>query len=52
MSDTLVFIVRPFATKNGIDFDRVEKELIRPALIQAKFWGGTTATFIQQGKHP
>lgn len=49
MSDTLVFIVRPFATQKGIDFDRVEKELIRPALIQAEFWGGTTATFIQQG---
>ena len=49
MSDTHVFIVRPFGTKNGIDFDRVENELIRPALDQAGFWGGTTATFIQQG---
>jgi len=27
-----VFIVRPFGIKEGIDFDRVEAELIRPAL--------------------
>src|SRR3954464_3329391 len=26
------FIVRPFQTKRGIDFDRVEAELIAPAL--------------------
>ncbi|MGD2188057.1 MAG: hypothetical protein PVI71_18145 [Desulfobacterales bacterium] len=44
-----VFIVRPFGTKNGIDFDRVERELIRPALRQLKFSGGTTVEFIQQG---
>ena len=43
------FIVRPFGTKNGIDFDRVEKELIRPALDQLNFSGGTTVEFIQQG---
>jgi len=49
MSATYVFIVRPFGTKKGIDFDRVEKELIRPALDEAGFWGGTTTTFIQQG---
>jgi hypothetical protein len=44
-----VFIVRPFGTKNGIDFERVEKELIRPAMGQAGLTGGTTGEFIQQG---
>lgn len=44
-----VFIVRPFGTKIGIDFDRVEAELIRPAIEQAGFTGGTTGQFIQQG---
>lgn len=43
------FIVRPFGTKNGIDFDCVERDLIRPAIEQAGFSGGTTAEFIQQG---
>lgn len=44
-----VFIVRPFGVKSGIDFDRVEKELIRPAMEQAGLAGGTTGEFIQQG---
>ena len=44
-----VFIVRPFGTKNEIDFDRVEKDLIRPAMGQAGLTGGTTGEFIQQG---
>ena len=44
-----VFIVRPFGVKSGIDFDRVEKELIRPAMEQARLTGGTTGEFIQQG---
>jgi len=44
-----VFIVRPFGTKSGIDFDRVETELIRPAIEQAGLTGGTTGQFIQQG---
>ena len=44
-----VFVVRPFGTKNGIDFDRVEKDLIRPAMGQAGLTGGTTGEFIQQG---
>lgn len=44
-----VFIVRPFGIKNGIDFNRVEAELIQPA-IQAVGWvGGTTGEIIQQG---
>jgi len=37
-----VFIVRPFGTKEGIDFDRIETELIRPAMDQAGLTGGTT----------
>ena len=43
------FIIRPFGTKNGIDFDRVDEELIRPALKAAGFSGGTTGELIQQG---
>ena len=43
------FIIRPFGVKNGIDFDRVEQELIGPALKAAGFFGGTTGEFIQQG---
>jgi hypothetical protein len=46
---TNVFIIRPFGTKSGIDFDRVEKELIRPAMGKASLTGGTTGEFIQQG---
>jgi hypothetical protein len=44
-----VFIVRPFGIKNGIDFDRVESELIRPAMAAAGLTGGTTGEFIEQG---
>jgi hypothetical protein len=44
-----VFIVRPFGIKSGIDFDRVENELIRPAMERAGLSGGTTAEFLQQG---
>ena len=44
-----LFIVRPFGMKSGIDFDRVEKELLRPAMELAGLTGGTTGEFIQQG---
>ena len=44
-----IFIVRPFGTKNGIDFDRVEKDLIRPAMDKVGLTGGTTGEFIEQG---
>src|SRR5437773_3690289 len=44
-----VFIVRPFGAKSGIDFDRIETDLIRPAMEQAGLTGGTTGEFIQQG---
>ena len=44
-----VFIVRPFGKKGGVDFDRIENELIRPAMQQAGLTGGTTGEFLQQG---
>ncbi len=43
------FIIRPFGKKDGIDFDRVEIELIRPALIKLNYSGGTTGEIIKQG---
>lgn len=49
------FFVRPFGTKEGIDFDDVERLLIRPALMRLRneheisIDGGTTGEFIRQG---
>src|SRR6185369_2081502 len=49
------FFVRPFGTKEGIDFDEVERALIRPALLRLRdehdiaIEGGTTGEFIRQG---
>jgi hypothetical protein len=43
------FIVTPFGLKNGIDFGRVERELIHPALQAVGFTGGTTGEIIKQG---
>ncbi len=49
------FFVRPFGTKEGIDFDEVEKSLIRPALLRLRderdiaIDGGTTGEFLRQG---
>ncbi|MFN0300560.1 MAG: tetratricopeptide repeat-containing protein [Burkholderiales bacterium] len=43
------FIVRPFGTKSEIDFDRVDRELIGPALAAAGIAGGTTAEFVEAG---
>ncbi|MFM9884207.1 MAG: tetratricopeptide repeat-containing protein, partial [Burkholderiales bacterium] len=43
------FIVRPFGTKSGIDFDRVDRELIGPALAAVGIAGGTTAEFVEAG---
>jgi hypothetical protein len=37
------FIIRPFGTKKEIDFDKVEAELINPALQKLKAEGRTTA---------
>lgn len=49
---TRVFIVRPFGTKENIDFDAVEAKLIRPAIEGVKsvsLQGGTTIPFVEQG---
>lgn len=43
------FIVRPFGLKQGVDFDRVEDLLIRPALQKIGVPGGTTAEIVAQG---
>lgn len=43
------FIVRPFGEKNGVDFDRVERELIAPALDAVGIGGRTTAEIVEQG---
>ncbi|MEY9234069.1 hypothetical protein ABIF68_002516 [Bradyrhizobium japonicum] len=43
------FIVRPFGTQDGIDFDRVEKDLIAPALMLAGIEGRTTLEITRQG---
>jgi tetratricopeptide (TPR) repeat protein len=43
------FIVRPFGTKNEIDFDEVEKMLIAPALKAVGAEGGTTIDILKSG---
>jgi hypothetical protein len=43
------FIIRPFGTRKGIDFDEVEKSLIRPALKKIGAEGGTTSEIIEAG---
>ena len=43
------FIVRPFGTKQNVDFEKVDLELIQPALKQAGIIGSTTAAIIEQG---
>ncbi len=43
------FIVRPFGEKNGINFDLVEADLIRPALAALKIPGGTTGLLTYAG---
>jgi hypothetical protein len=48
------FIVRPFGTKENIDFERVERELIQPALARLRasgiaVEGGTTGELTRQG---
>lgn len=49
-----VFVVRPFGEKEGIDFERVERELIQPALVRlgtlgVEVTGGTTAEINRAG---
>ena len=48
------FIVRPFGVKEGIDFERIERELIQPALaalrgLGVEVQGGTTAEISRGG---
>ena len=43
------FIIRPFGTKEGINFDRVEAELIDPALTALDVTGRTTGEILQAG---
>ncbi len=43
------FIVRPFGIKNDVDFDKVDTELIQPALRSAGISGSTTATILEAG---
>jgi hypothetical protein len=47
-----VFIVRPFGTQEGIDFDAVEARLIQPAIrgvASERLEGGTTMPIVEQG---
>jgi tetratricopeptide (TPR) repeat protein len=44
-----VFIVRPFNTRNGIDFDKVQETLITPALTRANLQGDTTQVIFEAG---
>jgi hypothetical protein len=43
------FIIRPFGTKNDINFDEVEKKLIDPALNNFQITGRTTMEIRRQG---
>jgi hypothetical protein len=43
------FIIRPFGTKSGIDFDKVEADLIGPALERLEIEGRTTGEVIEAG---
>jgi hypothetical protein len=45
----LAFILRPFGVKGDIDFDRVEAELVVPALASLDISGRTSLPIIQQG---
>ena len=46
---TRAFIIRPFGTKAGVDFDAVEEKLIQPALAQIGLAGSTTTEIVEQG---
>jgi hypothetical protein len=43
------FIVRPFGVRSGIDFDKVETDLIQPALARLDIRGGTTGKILEAG---
>ena len=47
-----LFIIRPFGTREGVNFDAVERDLIQPAISRVKataLAGGTTMPFVEQG---
>ena len=46
---TTCFIVRPFGTKDGINFDLVQDDLITPAMERLGLQGGTTAPIARAG---
>jgi hypothetical protein len=43
------FIIRPFGVKQGIDFERVERELIDPVLRELRIEGRTTKEIARAG---
>lgn len=43
------FVIRPFGVKGGIDFDRVERDLIAPALAHLRIDGLTTGDVLEAG---
>ncbi|MBE7174285.1 MAG: hypothetical protein INR73_27170 [Williamsia sp.] len=43
------FIVRPFGVKDGIDFDKVETDLLQPALKAVGIIGSTTGVIVEAG---
>ena len=43
------FVVRPFGLKDGIDFDKVQRDLIEPALQAHGIAAETTGAFAQAG---
>jgi len=46
---TNIFIVRPFGVKQEVDFNKVDSELIQPALTRLGLTGSTTEAIIEQG---
>lgn len=43
------FIIRPFGVKRDVDFDKVERDLISPALDRLNVTGRTTADIVRAG---
>jgi len=44
-----VFVVRPFGTRDGIDFETVHAKLIQPAFDHFDIRGGTTGEILESG---
>jgi hypothetical protein len=49
MQPMRAFVVRPFGVKDGIDFDRVHRELLSPVLATFNIEAQTTGAFAQAG---